>query len=49
MVNIFSSGAPESYHLLCVDVVVVIMVVVVNVIVVALFVITDHITSSWGQ
>ena len=47
-VNKCSSEAPESYCLVCVDVVVVfgvvvVIVVVVNVVAVALIVVTDHI------
>ena len=52
MVNEFSSEAPESYYLVCVDVVivgVVVIVVVVNVVDVALLVVTDHIILSCGQ
>ena len=37
------------YVFVVVDDVVVVIVVVVYVVVVALFVVTDHITSSWGQ
>ena len=54
MVNKFSSEAPESYYLVCVDVVivgvvVVVIVVAVNVVDVALLVVTDHIILSCGQ
>ena len=53
MVNKCSSEAPESCHLVCVDVVavvcVVVIVLVVNVVVVALLNVTDHIILSCGQ
>ena len=50
VVNKCSSEAPESYHLVCVDVVAVVcVVVVVNVVVVALLHVTDHIILSCGQ
>ena len=54
VVNEFSSEAPESYYLVCVDVVivgvvVVVIVVVVNVVDVALLVVTYHILFSCGQ
>ena len=48
VVNNCSSEAPESYHLVCVDIVVVVCVVVdvVNVIVMALLIVTDHIVVN---
>ena len=51
MVNKCVFEAPESYYSVFVDVaeIGVGVVVVVNVVVVALFVVTDHITSSCGQ
>ena len=54
VVNKCSPEAPESYHLVFVDVVAVVcvfvvIVVVVNVVVVALLHVSDHIISSCGQ
>ena len=51
VVNKCSSEAPVCVDVIVVGVadVVVVIVVVVNVVVVALFVVTDHITSSCGQ